>query len=169
MQTFLILEKKYAFYFGVTKSKTCWIYKNNVFVNWEKYKVSWFLMFYSGILWHSYFPSHGISERKGSSWSGAKWVKIVLIGIASSCVQLWLLAQEADGRPGPVWPRHRVHGGGSDVVHLNLGLKCSRAYKLHFYGQRSEGQFPSGHLLNGLYFAMLRGLNQGIFLKKLLN
>ena len=34
----------------------------------------WFLKLYPGIIWHSYFPSHGISQRKGSGWSGAKWV-----------------------------------------------------------------------------------------------
>ena len=35
----------------------------------------WFLKLYTGIIWHSYFPSHGISQQKGSGWSGAKWVK----------------------------------------------------------------------------------------------
>ena len=29
-----------CFYFRVKKIKTCWIYKNNVFANWGKYKVS---------------------------------------------------------------------------------------------------------------------------------
>ena len=36
----------------------------------------WFLKLYTGIIWHSYFPSHGISQRKGSGWSGAKWVNL---------------------------------------------------------------------------------------------
>ena len=51
------------------KNKNCWIYKNNVSANWEKYKVSWnlfgvyywFLNLYAEIISHSYFPSHGIS------------------------------------------------------------------------------------------------------------
>ena len=30
-----------CFYFSVKKIKTCWIYKNTVFTNWEKYEVSW--------------------------------------------------------------------------------------------------------------------------------
>ena len=30
-----------CFYFRVKKIWTCWIYRNNVFANWEKYKVSW--------------------------------------------------------------------------------------------------------------------------------
>ena len=34
----------------------------------------WFLKLYTGIIWHSYFPSHGISQQKGSGWSRAKWV-----------------------------------------------------------------------------------------------
>ena len=31
----------YAFIFLMKKIKTCWIYKNTVFTNWEKYEVSW--------------------------------------------------------------------------------------------------------------------------------
>ena len=30
-----------CFYFLVKKIRTCWIYKNTVFANWGKYKVSW--------------------------------------------------------------------------------------------------------------------------------
>ena len=37
--------------------------------------IYWFLKLYTGIIWHSYFPSQGILEWKGSVWSGAKWVK----------------------------------------------------------------------------------------------
>ena len=62
--------------------KTCWMYKNNLFTNWGKYKVSWnfgvyykFLKLHPQIIWHSYFPLHRISWRKGSECSGAKWVK----------------------------------------------------------------------------------------------
>ena len=32
-----------------------------------------FLKLYTGIIWHSYFPSHGISQWKGRGWSGAKY------------------------------------------------------------------------------------------------
>ena len=32
-------------------------------------------LLYTGIIWHSYFPLHGISWWKGSGRSGAKWVK----------------------------------------------------------------------------------------------
>ena len=32
---------KLCFYFWVEKIKACWIYKHNVFANWENYKVSW--------------------------------------------------------------------------------------------------------------------------------
>ena len=60
-----------CFYFCIkkqTNNKTCWIYKNMVFTNLEKYQVSqnlfgvycWFLKLYTGIIWHSYFPLHGI-------------------------------------------------------------------------------------------------------------
>ena len=35
----------------------------------------WFFKLYTGIIWHSYFPLQRISSRKGSGWSGAKWVK----------------------------------------------------------------------------------------------
>ena len=53
----------------VEKIKTCWIYKNNVFASWEKYSelklflciYYWFLKLYTRIIWHSYFPLHGIS------------------------------------------------------------------------------------------------------------
>ena len=37
----------------------------------------WFLNLYTWIIWHSYFPSHGISWRKSSGWSGAKWVNAI--------------------------------------------------------------------------------------------
>ena len=42
MQTFLIWDLFYilCFYFLVKKIKTCWIHKNAVFANWEKYEVS---------------------------------------------------------------------------------------------------------------------------------
>ena len=73
-----------CFYFWVKKhTKTCWLYKNAVFANWEKDEVSrnfltglyyWFLKLCTWIIWHSYFPSHAISYQKGSGWSGAKWV-----------------------------------------------------------------------------------------------
>ena len=58
-----------AFIFVCKKIKTCWIYKNTVFANWEKIWSEpklfgvyyWFLKLYTGILWQSYFPLHGIS------------------------------------------------------------------------------------------------------------
>ena len=66
MWTFLILYFFFffflCFYFLVKKIKTCWIYKNTVFTNWRKYKVTWnfcfgvyywFLKLYTGINWHS--------------------------------------------------------------------------------------------------------------------
>ena len=43
MQIFLTWDlkiNKYAFSFLWKKIKTCWIYKNTVFANWEKYEVS---------------------------------------------------------------------------------------------------------------------------------
>ena len=39
----------------------------------------WFLKLYTRIIWHSYFPSHGISWQKSSGWSGAKLVKPFLL------------------------------------------------------------------------------------------
>lgn len=36
----------------------------------------WFLKLRIGIACRSYFPLHGISQRKGNGWSGAKWVKV---------------------------------------------------------------------------------------------
>ena len=42
MQTFLTWDFCFLyFYFWVKKIKTCWIHKNTVFANWEKYEVSW--------------------------------------------------------------------------------------------------------------------------------
>ena len=34
-------KNNYAFIFEWKKIKTCWISKNSVFTNWEKYEVSW--------------------------------------------------------------------------------------------------------------------------------
>ena len=40
-RTFPISDYFLCFKFWVKKIKTCWIHKNNVFANWEKYKASW--------------------------------------------------------------------------------------------------------------------------------
>ena len=82
MQTFLTWDLVfYAFIFEWKKSKpvTRTLYsQTGKYMKWAETFVWCLLLFlklYTGIIWHSYFPSHWISQQKGSGWSGAKWVK----------------------------------------------------------------------------------------------
>ena len=82
----------------------------------------WSLKLYTGIIWHSYFPPHGILLRKGSGWSGAKWVNLVQLSHNSKQSKCNFLSESAD-------PPHPCGGSNthfflSSVMHQDPLSQC---------------------------------------------
>ena len=87
----------------------------------------WFLKLYTRILWHSYFPLHGISQPKGSGWSGAKWVNtnpewysILPLQMSFMCTSIFLI-------PCCLWLFHLAQ----PEIHRSNMLACT-SQTIHF-------------------------------------
>ena len=84
MQTFLTWDIFFlCFYFWVKKIKTCWIYKNTVFANWEKYEGTETFVWCLLLIFKVVYRDH-LTQLLPFAWDFiAKGQRLVLSGLSN--------------------------------------------------------------------------------------